>query len=219
MLRSKQSKCVVSISLLGLLYLAAPELARARVYSYVGNPYTACEGTYADASGACAGSYRLSITFTTDLSAKALDNLPEVLPGHPTDITASVTNFTFTDGDGVTLTSANAPDYSFELATNAKGLPNLWILSASDPLGPYAVSCINHGPCWGDVSSTGGYNQGFASGPGQWSFGSLGSKKAAAVLDPAVPEPSTWAMMLLGFAGLGYAGYRRARAGHAEFVA
>jgi PEP-CTERM motif len=25
-----------------------------------------------------------------------------------------------------------------------------------------------------------------------------------------VPEPSTWAMMLLGFAGLGYAGYRRA---------
>jgi hypothetical protein len=25
------------------------------------------------------------------------------------------------------------------------------------------------------------------------------------------PEPSTWAMMLLGFAGLGYAGYRRAR--------
>lgn len=28
-----------------------------------------------------------------------------------------------------------------------------------------------------------------------------------------VPEPSTWAMMLLGFAGLGFAGYRRASAG------
>ena len=26
-----------------------------------------------------------------------------------------------------------------------------------------------------------------------------------------IPEPSTWAMMLLGFAGLGYAGYRRAK--------
>jgi hypothetical protein len=26
-----------------------------------------------------------------------------------------------------------------------------------------------------------------------------------------VPEPSTWAMMLMGFAGLGFAGYRRAR--------
>jgi hypothetical protein len=28
-----------------------------------------------------------------------------------------------------------------------------------------------------------------------------------------VPEPSTWAMMLLGFAGLSYAGYRTARKG------
>ena len=30
---------------------------------------------------------------------------------------------------------------------------------------------------------------------------------------PPAPEPSTWAMMLLGFAGLGYAGYWRARKG------
>jgi uncharacterized membrane protein len=29
------------------------------------------------------------------------------------------------------------------------------------------------------------------------------------------PEPSTWAMMLFGFAGLAFAGYRRAKAGHA----
>jgi hypothetical protein len=29
----------------------------------------------------------------------------------------------------------------------------------------------------------------------------------------AVPEPSTWAMLLLGFAGLGYAGYRSSRKG------
>src|SRR5580704_6800805 len=27
----------------------------------------------------------------------------------------------------------------------------------------------------------------------------------------AVPEPATWAMMLLGFAGLGFAGYRKSR--------
>ena len=26
-----------------------------------------------------------------------------------------------------------------------------------------------------------------------------------------VPEPSTWAMMILGFAGLGFAGYRKSR--------
>jgi probable HAF family extracellular repeat protein len=31
------------------------------------------------------------------------------------------------------------------------------------------------------------------------------------VANPGVPEPSTWALMLLGFAGLGYAGYRQAK--------
>ena len=32
-----------------------------------------------------------------------------------------------------------------------------------------------------------------------------------AAFDPAIPEPSTWAMMLIGFAGLGVAGYSRSR--------
>ena len=35
------------------------------------------------------------------------------------------------------------------------------------------------------------------------------------VLGGAVPEPSTWAMMLVGFAGLGFAGYRSTRRGAA----
>lgn len=33
-----------------------------------------------------------------------------------------------------------------------------------------------------------------------------------------IPEPSTWAMMLLGFAGLGYAGLRKARGGRSAFA-
>jgi hypothetical protein len=35
----------------------------------------------------------------------------------------------------------------------------------------------------------------------------------------AIPEPSSWAMMLIGFGGLGYAGYRRARAARATLAA
>ncbi len=31
------------------------------------------------------------------------------------------------------------------------------------------------------------------------------------LITSGVPEPSTWAMMLLGFAGLGYAGFKRTR--------
>jgi len=42
---------------------------------------------------------------------------------------------------------------------------------------------------------------------------------ATAFSAAAVPEPSTWAMLLAGFVGLGVAGYRRARAGHATLAA
>jgi hypothetical protein len=35
----------------------------------------------------------------------------------------------------------------------------------------------------------------------------------------AAPEPSTWAMMIIGFAGLGYAGWRRTRSPIAAFAA
>ena len=57
--------------------------------------------------------------------------------------------------------------------------------------------------------------------------GSIGDSVAYAINDagqivgqaePGVPEPSTWALMLLGFAGLGWAGYRRARTGHARLA-
>ena len=39
----------------------------------------------------------------------------------------------------------------------------------------------------------------------------VGSSVTFVQVSGAIPEPSTWAMMLLGFAGLGYAGYRKAR--------
>ncbi len=43
-------------------------------------------------------------------------------------------------------------------------------------------------------------------------FAQLVNRGQTEVKVAAVPEPSTWAMMLLGFVGLGYAGFRKARA-------
>jgi len=64
-------------------------------------------------------------------------------------------------------------------------------------------SVINLGSNLGpDIDLTFAYNL-VADGSGGFGFDFA--------LGGAVPEPSTWAMMLLGFAGLGYAGYRRAR--------
>jgi hypothetical protein len=53
-----------------------------------------------------------------------------------------------------------------------------------------------------DIDLTFGYNL-VADGSGGFGFDFA--------VGGAVPEPSTWAMMLVGFAGLGFAGYRRAR--------
>jgi hypothetical protein len=51
------------------------------------------------------------------------------------------------------------------------------------------------------------------SSPGSWqNFGSIfaAGVNANSVFTPAVPEPSTWALLLLGFAGLGFA-FRQSR--------
>ena len=45
-----------------------------------------------------------------------------------------------------------------------------------------------------------------------WAQGPQGTREIAGTGSiSGVPEPSTWAMMLLGFAGLGFAGYRASR--------
>jgi hypothetical protein len=60
----------------------------------------------------------------------------------------------------------------------------------------------------GPVSGGAIFNPGssFATSAGTLVIGSLSGD---ATFTATIPEPSTWAMMLLGFAGLGFAGYRR----------
>jgi hypothetical protein len=63
---------------------------------------------------------------------------------------------------------------------------------------------------WITISGLGAFKSAtFSSGSNSFEF-SLGS---------SVPEPSTWAMMMLGFAGLGYAAFRRNSKGQTAFSA
>ena len=63
-----------------------------------------------------------------------------------------------------------------------------------------------------------GYLVSFAPGKfGSVVFGTVPSDFEFAVV--GVPEPSTWAMLLLGFAGLGYAGFRKPKGARAAFSA
>ena len=72
----------------------------------------------------------------------------------------------------------------------------------------------------GPIVGSGAINAGssFATTGGAFVLTSVGDATFTAATN-AIPEPSSWAMMLIGFAGLGYAGYRRARAARTTLAA
>ena len=68
----------------------------------------------------------------------------------------------------------------------------------------------------GDFSTTGAFS--FLDGNG-YAVANFPLNVYGINLASAVPEPSTWAMMLIGFAGLGFAAYRRSRKSVGAFAA
>jgi hypothetical protein len=72
---------------------------------------------------------------------------------------------------------------------------------------PRSTSVFGGDLILGDVDDDRVTNLGFFSGPIHLTFDDPG----IFVLGGVVPEPSTWAMMLLGYAGLGLVGYRQTR--------
>jgi PEP-CTERM motif-containing protein len=211
---SVQKTSLVAFSLLGALLTLSPTGAAATVYTFT-------EGSSADAVG--------NFSFTTSLSGAQLDNLA---PG--TNITSSVaTNFLFPVNVNPFLSQDNAGfpigqnnptgPATILIGTNATGQITSWTISegyfASYPLIPggdpnaffatYTVTTTNTGESILLVNDNDG--PGFAPGenpnggpPVPYTTGT-GSFDAVA----AVPEPSTWAMMITGFLGLGFMAYRR----------
>jgi uncharacterized membrane protein len=78
-------------------------------------------------------------------------------------------------------------------------------------VGYSAVRGVNYATEWsgGSVINLGGL-------PGYMGSAADGINDAGQVVGStyfSAPEPSTWAMTLIGFVGLAFAGYRRAKAG------
>jgi hypothetical protein len=89
-------------------------------------------------------------------------------------------------------------------------------LAFVDPLGSSGSNPIvggAGGPSWENYS--------FSSGEPPIRY--IASGVATATFDPAttsaVPEPAIWAMIVLGFAGLGFAGYRKTKITRTAFAA
>lgn len=185
-------------AIFGLVMAGMIGSARAdAIYQYVGNDFTFGDGPYTTTD---------AVTGTITLSAALADNL--------SDAAATPLSFSFSDGVQ-TISSTNASGSSFTLSTNANGQITGWFISLAIPspsnVGPVVNSIVSNSTAGdnGDMyeclvtGQTGCTFAAFYEGlndnlPGTWTE-----------LASAVPEPSTWAMMLLGFAGLGFMAYRR----------
>jgi hypothetical protein len=78
--------------------------------------------------------------------------------------------------------------------------------------GTVPLGITDLGEIMGEVIDSNDVTHGFILRPDLWNSALTAGPLTSALADsPAVPETSTWAMMLIGFAGLGFAGYWQGR--------
>jgi len=207
---SSRAKFAFSIGLLSLLCLMLPRSGRADTYTYTGNPYTSCSGTYT-----CTGTIPfVYITFDTspNLTGSQLFSLSSQ------DITGDITSFTVMDNtQRVDLQLNTLAPYSFIVSTNAAGDITAWSIYATGPTETtdrrFLASCFNiyqTNICSINTDMTSGdiagqtFSGSAASDPNGWSGGPGG------VPPPnPTPEPSTFCLFDTGLLGLIVVGCRK----------
>jgi len=163
--------------------------------------------------------YSLTYIFNVPAGATSYSNIYEFFPGGTPTATATI-NFP--------AVSASVPDYPNGAFGPGDGIDRQEILTLSSQMITQAL--YYHGAGLSSVSTN--LNISLLSlfsslsltgdlGTGQFEVdaGEMGGALGNLTIDSlilndgsisAVPEPSTWAMLLIGFAAIGFAGYRRA---------
>jgi hypothetical protein len=169
--------------------LAPVERARAEVtYNYVGQNFLANNAPFTTSE---------NITGTISFAAPLADNLTFVFGSTSSNVTP--VSFSFTGGP-LTLTSANfSPNFTeFQVATDSNGNITSWAIV----VGLGGGGQINIDNVTSGIQDIGD----------QVALGSnfdLNHVAGQFTIAAAVPEPSTWAMLMLGFVGIGAMTYRR----------
>jgi PEP-CTERM motif len=195
------NKLIAGVALATVLMAVSP--AGATTYTYTGNLVNTDNGAmpvdqdYVSASvnlnctGVCNGTYvegglLTSFTLSTVSSASNL-TLFSLSSGDPAYTNDGTTNYVTLSAGAVTNWQLYADYPSAGGATIYTINDNLFGDGTEDLYAGGSISAAQSGT-------------GFPPNPGSWN-GPAGIS--------AVPEPSTWAMMILGFAGVGFMAYRR----------
>jgi cyclophilin family peptidyl-prolyl cis-trans isomerase len=193
---------VAACAFASLIAVVSP--ASASVYTYDGKPFTSVvDGPNID------GSYTTSLEVDGSFSVNG--SLQANLSNQ--DITGLVQTFSFKDGRG-SITEANNDDAKtqFFVSTDASGNITAWKINLSTPApsaGQQSHRILASNSILGDLGQiTQCNNDGCASPYNESAYvrGNFGTWTTD--ISSAVPEPSTWAMMILGFAGVGFMAYR-----------
>ena len=151
------------------------------------------------------GAFTVTGTVTTDgtiglVGAGSLLNWNISLNKNGTSVNTLINGNSFIDGAltaSATVLTLNHDDLAARFGIIAFGGSYLWCAGAPCD--------SNHWPASYVVTSQG---NAYALRSGVVEYGTLAV--------PAVPEPSTWALTLIGFAGVGYLGYRNSRRHRAQ---
>ena len=141
----------------------------------------------------------------------------EDLPGSADSVAAAINDAGVVVGES----GGYATEWSGGRVINLGGLPGSSLSEAESinnsgqVVGFSVVGGVTYATEWsaGGVINLGGLRGATFSSAG--SINTFGQVVGESDGSTGVPETSTWAMMLFGFAGLTFAGYRRARAGRA----
>jgi PEP-CTERM motif len=174
---------------LALAFALSVDSARADVVTYT---YVGADFTNAHAPFTMAENLPGTISFSAPLAANLTVN-----PG-TTVSNVTPAAFSFTAGPETLTSAAFTPSFtSFQFSTDAAGNITGWDIV----IGLSGGGQININNFSGNVR-----DQVTDSGS---DFANVVNKPGQFTLTAAVPEPSTWAMMILGFVGLGFMAVRR----------
>jgi hypothetical protein len=169
------------------------------VYQYVGSDFATVQAPYTT-SEAVAG----TVTFSSAL--------PDNLNNHGN--VQFVTALSFSFSDGVETISSVSPDLLnqvFEFRTNALGQITNWTVNIIQQLTSdtsiQIASSLGEDLVQTETCTSGSLASGCNTATVTIVAEALGSQSWSEV--SAIPEPSTWAMMILGFLGVGFMAFRR----------